>query len=139
MNEILSVVAKAQREKTPFCERFIEFLQAGLDQATIDAVNYNIVAWQESEGVLKTDREFEYYNPNAKKPMSGERFKGNEANIMQNKSDAKVLGELAEYKAEYSLDMGEVVQGWFDYVRTGQRGFGMTAAEDEAAMEEFGF
>ena len=122
MNEILAVVAKAQREKTPFCERFIEFLQAGLDQATINAVNYNIIAWQEREGVLKTDREFEHYSPYAKKPLSTERFKSNEANIMQNKSDAAVLAKMAGYKSEYSLDMNEVEAQWFDFITTGQMG-----------------
>ena len=122
MNEILAEVAKAQREKTPFCERFIEFLRAGLGKMTVDAVNYNIIAWQERKGVLKTDREFEHYNPNAKKPMSGERFKSNEANIMQNKSDAAVLAKMAGYKSEYSLDMNEVEAQWFEYVTTGQMG-----------------
>jgi len=122
MNEVLAEVAKAQREKTPFCERFIEFLRARLDQATMDAVNYNIIAWQEREGVLKTDREFEYYNPDAKKGMSAHRFKSNEANIMQNKSDVAVLEKMAAYKSEYSLDMDEVEMQWFEYVTTGQVG-----------------
>lgn len=116
MNEVLAEVARAQKNKTPFCERFIEFLQAGLDQVTIDAVNYNIIAWQEREGILRTDREFEYYNRDAKKGLSAERFKSNEANIMQNKSDAAVLGKLAAFKAENSLDTDGEAQKWFDYV-----------------------
>ena len=127
MNKILAEVAKAQRETTPVCERFIEFLQAGLDQATMDAVNYNIIAWQERKGVLKTDREFEHYNPTAKKPMSAGRFNSNEANIMQNKSDAAVLAKMADYKTENSLDMDDEAQQWFEYVTTGQIG---TAVSD---------
>ena len=121
MNEALNEVAKAQREKTPFCERFIEFLRARLDEATMDAVNYNIIAWQEGKGELTTDRKFEHYNPAATKPMTKERFAGNEAAIMQNKSDARALDQMAAFKTNNSFDMGEVAQQWFDYITTGER------------------
>ena len=116
MNDVLREVAKAQREKTPFCERFIEFLQAGLDQDTMDAVNYNIIAYQEKKGILKTDRDFDYYG---KQAMPDASFKNNESSIMQNKSDAAVLEKMAAYKTDNSLDMGEEAQKWFEYVVEG--------------------
>ena len=121
MNEALAEVAKAQREKTPFCERFIEFLQAGLPQEVVDAVNYNIIAWQEQKGELKTDRHCEYYPAPGSKapPMSKYKFETNEAAIMQNKSDAQALEQMSEFKAENSLDMGDEAQKWFEYVVNG--------------------
>ena len=122
MNDVLREVAKAQREKAPFCERFIEFLQAGLDQEIIDSVNYNIIAWQERKEMLRTDRDFEYYNPQATKPLSKHRFESNEEAIMANKSDAQVLEQMAAFRAENSLDMDEEAQQWFDYITTGQIG-----------------
>lgn len=121
MNTLLNEVAKTQREKTPFCERFIEFLRAGLDKATMDTVNYNIIAQQERKGMLKTDRHFEHYpDPASKaKPMSKLRFDTNEAAIMQNKSDAQVLEQMRVFMSENFHGMDEEAQGWFDYVVSG--------------------
>lgn len=121
MNSALAEVVKAQREKTPFCERFIEFLQAGLDQSVMDAMNYNIIAWQERKGMLRTDRYFEHYpDPASKpKPMSKHKFETNEAAIMQNQSDAQVLEQMGEFMSENFHGMDDEAQGWFDYVAKG--------------------
>lgn len=124
MNNLLNEVAKAQKEGIPFCTRFIEFLQAGLDKATVDAVNYNIIAQQERKGVLKTDRHFEHYpDPASKaKPMSPLRFDTNEAAIMQNKSDARVLEQMRVFMSENFHGMDDEAQEWFEFIIAGQIG-----------------
>lgn len=115
MNEMLDLVARAQKEKTPFCNRYIEFLRSGLGRSTMDLVLFNIVAWQEGKGELRTDRQFEYYS----KPMTRKAFENNEEAIIANKSDAKILSELGEFKEAHSLDMSSLGERWFVYVTEG--------------------
>lgn len=125
MNDALAaVVAKAQREKTPFCERYIEFLQAGLPKAVQDSVVFNIVDWQWKEGKLRTDRQWEPYEGFkmvGTKPQGWDpgRFKANEDAILSNKSDEKILAEMVAFKEENSLDMCETGEAWFEYVTEG--------------------
>ena len=116
MNDALRAVVKAQKGTTPFCVRYIEFINAGLDKEVQDAVMFNIIAWQQAKGELKTTRIFKHYEG---QKMAPQVFESNEAAIMQNKSDAIVLEKLATYKAENSLDMSEAEAQWFDYVTEG--------------------
>ena len=46
-------VAKAQEAKTPFCQRYIEFLEAGLPKIITNSVAFNIVEWQWKKGTVK--------------------------------------------------------------------------------------
>jgi len=101
--------------KTAFGERFVEFLQAGLSQEIIDAVNYNIIAYQQARGDVRTDRMV----PQREVKMSNAKFHDREKVIMMNDSDGKVLRQLNEFRAENSLDMDEVAQQWFDYITDG--------------------
>lgn len=72
MNDALREVAKRQRDKTPFCERYIEFLQANLGKAITDSVVFNVVDWQWKKGELREDRQFKWrYRDN---PMSAWAF-----------------------------------------------------------------
>jgi hypothetical protein len=116
------------------CERFIEFLQAGLEQETIDFVNYNIIEWQRLGGQVCTDRQFRHYDHTH---WSQGVFDANETAIQANISDAQALNQLAEFKAETSLDMDEEAQGWFDYITTGKERVELT--KDTGGMAEFGF
>jgi hypothetical protein len=117
MNEALRIVAKAQREKTPWCERYIEFLQADLPKAITESVVFNIVQWQWKQGQLRTDRQYRGYVEGQR--MSEEAFEANEANIMANKADDKILRQMVEFKEEHSLDMCEIGEQWFAYVTEG--------------------
>lgn len=117
MNEILKEVVKRQREKTPFGSRYIQFLQADIPKAIIDQVVFNIVAWQEKRGVLRTDRQFEYYKENERMP--DEKFAANEDAIISNKSDDLVLSQMAEFREQNSLDMCPEAEAWFEYVTRG--------------------
>ena len=117
MNDTLREVAKRQREKTPFCERYIEMLQAGLDKVVQDAVMFNIVNWQWKKGELRTDRQFKHYQKGEK--IAPSLFSANEGAIMDNKCDAKVLEEMVAFKEANSLDMREAGEAWFGYVTEG--------------------
>ncbi len=135
MNSTLAEVVKRQREKTPFSKRYIEFLQAVLPRAVQDSVLFNIVDWQWKNGELRTDRQYVHYVKGAK--MSQRSFDANEASIIENKSDAKVVGyddspqvyanergeevatTLGAFKKENSLDMCETGEAWLVYVTEG--------------------
>lgn len=115
MNQILDEVAKQQQQKTPFCERYIEFLKADLPKKILESVIFNIVEWQWKKGELRTDRMYKVYEG-----RMGERaFAVNEENIMANKSDDKILKEMVAFKEENSLDMCVTVAQWFDYIVNG--------------------
>lgn len=117
MNDALREVAKRQRDKTPFCDRYIEFLRAHLGKAITDSVVFNIVNWQWKKGELREDRQFKWrYRRN---PMSAGAFKANEEAVMANKSDGKILAQMAEFKDKNLLDMCEVGESWFVYITEG--------------------
>lgn len=103
---------------TAFGDRYIEFLQAGLEKAVLESVNFNVVAYQEKNGTLRIDRTV----PAKREKMTREYFQNRESVIMMNESDAQVLKQLAEFKAENSLDMEEVGEQWFEYIIAGQVG-----------------
>ena len=63
------------------------------------------------------DRQFSYYN--REKPMSSGAFQANEQAIIANKSDAKILAQMGEFKEENSLDMCDDGEAWFVYVTEG--------------------
>ena len=118
MNNIMAEVVKAQREKTPFSERYIEFLKAGLGKAITESVVFNIVQWQWKKGELRTDRQhFRYHG----QELSKGAFDGNEAAIMANKSDDKILAGMVAFKEANSLDMSETGESWYTYITTGDR------------------
>ena len=111
MNSTLDRIAKKQREPTSFSTRYIEFLQAGLAPAVQDSVMFNIIEWQWKKGELRTDRQYSRYIEGQE--ISHDAFVANEAVIMANKSDAKVLAQMTEFKAENSMDMDEAGDAWF--------------------------
>lgn len=128
MNDALRIVAKAERENTPFAERYIEMLQADLGKAITHSVLFNIVDWQWRKGELRTDRQYQHYNRQAEKGMSADAFQANEQAIMDNKSDDKILTEMGEFKEEHSLDMCPVADKWFVYITEGGDAPGVTTA-----------
>lgn len=116
MNSLMREVVKVQKAKTPFCQRYIEFLGAGLPKAISESVLFNIVQWQWKQGQLRTDRQYQRYGNT---PMSADAFEANEAAIMANKSDDKILKQMVAFKEAHSLDMCETGEAWFVYVTEG--------------------
>lgn len=124
MDRLRAEVAKASRKRTPFNDRYGEFLKAGLDRAVLEAVVFNIVDWQWKDGQLRTDRSWEPYE--GFKMVGGKlqgwdpgRFKANEDAIKANKSDSKILAEMLAFKEANSLDMCDTGAAWFGYVTEG--------------------
>ena len=99
--------------------RWIEFLGAVLGKAVTESVVYNVVEWQWKEGVLRADRQYQHYNRDAEKGMSADAFKANEASIISNKSESKILAQMGKYKEKHSMDMCDVAEAWFGYVTEG--------------------
>jgi len=115
----VDVLVKQGREtKTEFSQRFVDFLKAGLDQHTIESVNYNVIAYQQKNGTLRTDRMVEP----KKEKMKRSYYERRETALMQNESDQQAIDNLAVYKQENSLDMDETADQWFDYITTGTIG-----------------
>lgn len=108
-------IAKAQRAKTPFCQRYIEFLEADMFSEIRESVVYNIVEWQWKKGLLRTDRQYQHYTGT----MSTGAFAANKEAIIANKSDDKILTQMVAFKEEHSLDMCETGEQWFSYVTEG--------------------
>jgi hypothetical protein len=121
VNDAMHEVIKAQRQKTPFSTRYIEFVRANIRDAVRDSVIFNIVAWQQTKGKLRTDRQFEYYGKrhSKKEGWHESRFRANEDAIIANKSDAKMLEQMTAFRAENSLDMDEEGEAWFVYITEG--------------------
>ena len=108
-------VLAAREVKSPFSERFIQFLQAGLSWDVVEAVTYNVAAYQQNSGELRTNRVV----PPRREGESGEQFQLRRDIIDQNASDEKMLRKLSAYREENSLDMDDTEQGWYDYIATG--------------------
>lgn len=105
--------------KSLFSKRYLRFLQAGLDSATLVSVLYNVIEYQRKHRTVRTDRPEPAKIGGKDAKESRTAYIERMIPVMRNTSDAKVLTQLAAFRESHSLDMGDEADAWFAYVTEG--------------------